>query len=77
LGNERRSLQLAVSARCVVAMRRDTSNFHRLFLVPGMNHCAGSTGPWVVDWLGLLKQWVENGAAPDTLDATHPQTKDT
>ncbi len=55
----------------------DTSSFHRLFLVPGMNHCAGGAGPWQVDWLGVLEQWVEKGEAPRAIIATHPQSKDT
>ena len=63
--------------RAVQQRLGDTSDFHRLFLVPGMNHCGGGAGPWQVDWLGVLEQWVEKGVAPDTLVATHPQTKDT
>jgi feruloyl esterase len=52
----------------------DSSDFYRLFMVPGMNHCAGGTGPWQVDWLATLERWVERGEAPLALRATHPQT---
>lgn len=48
--------------------------FHRLYMVPGMNHCAGGHGPWQVDWLGVLERWVEQGEAPAELTARHPQT---
>jgi Tannase and feruloyl esterase len=51
----------------------DTSDFHRLFMVPGMNHCGGGAGPWQVDWLGALERWVERGEAPAELTARHPQ----
>jgi feruloyl esterase len=51
----------------------DTRDFHRLFMVPGMNHCGGGEGPWQVDWLGALERWVERGEAPDQLTARHPQ----
>ncbi len=42
----------------------------RLFLAPGMAHCAGGDGPDRVDWLGALEAWVEKGAAPEELPAT-------
>jgi pimeloyl-ACP methyl ester carboxylesterase len=51
----------------------DTRDFHRLFMVPGMNHCGGGEGPWQVDWLGVLERWVEQGEAPTELTARHPQ----
>jgi hypothetical protein len=51
----------------------DTAAFHRLFMVPGMNHCGGGAGPWQVDWLLALERWVEHGQAPDELSARHPQ----
>lgn len=55
----------------------DTRDFHRLFMVPGMNHCGGGEGPWQVDWLGVLERWVENGEAPTALTATHPENGST
>lgn len=50
----------------------DTSAFHRLFMVPGMNHCAGGQGPWQTDWLAALERWVEAGQAPDAIELKHP-----
>ena len=43
----------------------------RLYLVPGMGHCAG--GPETLDSfdaLSAMVQWVEKGVAPDSLTAT-------
>ncbi len=43
----------------------------RLYLVPGMGHCAG--GPETLDTfdgLGAAVRWVEQGVAPDSLTAT-------
>ena len=37
----------------------------RMFLLPGVAHCAGGLGPDRADWLTTLEQWVEKGVAPD------------
>lgn len=42
----------------------------RLFMVPGMQHCAGGPGPNRFDTLTALENWVEHGAGPDTIVAT-------
>ena len=47
----------------------DVTDFHRLYLVPGMLHCGGGASPNQVDWLGALSAWVEQGTAPATLTA--------
>jgi feruloyl esterase len=43
----------------------------RLFLAPGMGHCAGGEGPNVFDKVAPLEKWVEQGKAPDMLIASH------
>jgi feruloyl esterase len=43
----------------------------RLFMVPGMQHCEGGSGPNVLDTLSAMEQWVEKGIAPDAISATH------
>src|SRR5205085_3148127 len=48
-----------------------TREFYRLFLAPGMGHCSGGPGPNQFDALGALETWVEKGAAPDKLIASH------
>jgi len=49
-----------------------TVDFARLFMVPGMWHCAGGPGPSVFDPFAPLTQWVEQGIAPDRIVGTHP-----
>jgi hypothetical protein len=59
--------------------------FYRLFMAPGMEHCAGGPGPNAVggvfgappprrdpahDVTAALAHWVEDGAAPDEITAT-------
>jgi hypothetical protein len=46
----------------------DTSAFARLFLVPGVGHCAGGPGPQPSGMLDRVIEWVENGKAPEHLD---------
>ena len=63
----------------------DTQNFYRLFMVPGMRHCRGGTGPTEFgalthralptidadhDILEALDRWVDGKVAPDRLIAT-------
>lgn len=50
---------------------RDTADFYRLFMVPGMQHCGGGPGPNSFSMLTALEQWVEKGAAPERIVATH------
>jgi hypothetical protein len=45
----------------------ETSNFSRVFLVPGMNHCAGGPATDDYDALAALDAWVEKGTAPDMI----------
>jgi feruloyl esterase len=51
--------------------RRQTENFMRLFLVPGMDHC-GAIGGGLKDWdrLEPLVRWVEQGVAPNHIVAS-------
>jgi len=43
----------------------------RLFLAPGMGHCAGGDGPDTFDKVNALENWVERGQAPTRLEASH------
>jgi feruloyl esterase len=45
----------------------DASGFARLFMVPGMNHCARGPSTDQFDALTALMTWVEAGRAPDQL----------
>lgn len=48
----------------------------RLFMVPGMQHCVGGSGPNVFDTLTSLESWVERAVAPDSILATHYTNND-
>jgi hypothetical protein len=49
---------------------RNAREFARLFMVPGMAHCAGGNGPDRMDAVTAVIDWVEKGKAPDTLLAS-------
>jgi len=44
----------------------------RLFLIPGMGHCAGGEGPFVFDPISTVDQWVESGHAPERIVVSNP-----
>ncbi len=49
--------------------REKTAEFFRLFMVPGMVHCAAGPGAWVTDYVDPLVKWREQGEAPDRIEA--------
>ena len=53
----------------VEAVDPDAQDYFRLFLLPGVLHCAGGPGPSFVDYLTSLENWVEKEQAPDQLTA--------
>jgi hypothetical protein len=46
-----------------------TQSFYRMYLVPGMAHCAGGYGPNLIDGMTPLIEWVEGGKVPQRLRA--------
>jgi len=50
---------------------RATLGFLRLFMAPGMAHCAGGPGLNTFDTLTAIERWVEEGKAPKKLIASH------
>jgi feruloyl esterase len=48
----------------------NTRDFFRLFMVPGMAHCAGGVGPDSLDSVTAIVDWVEGGKAPDSMLAS-------
>jgi len=46
-----------------------TAEFLRLFVAPGVGHCGGGAGPSPSGQFEAVVRWVEEGKAPDTLDA--------
>jgi feruloyl esterase len=65
--------------------RKETNKFFRVFMVPGIRHCALGPGPNNFGQFGVLpgtldpaqnvfaalEQWVEHGKAPDQIIATN------
>jgi len=51
--------------------RKQTEDFFRLFLVPGVHHCRGGPGFSEFDAMTALENWVEKGQAPEKLIACH------
>jgi feruloyl esterase len=47
-----------------------TTDFFRLFMVPGMSHCSGGIGTDRFDSMTALINWVEKNKAPDSIAAT-------
>jgi feruloyl esterase len=43
---------------------------YRLFMIPGMAHCGGGDATANFDMLAALEQWVEQGKAPDRIEAS-------
>ncbi len=48
----------------------NTTDFFRLFMLPGMAHCGGGVGPDRHDPMTTIIDWVERGKAPDTILAS-------
>lgn len=49
---------------------KHVDQFMRLFMAPGVAHCAGGAGPQPTGTLEAVVNWVENGVAPDTILAS-------
>ena len=56
----------------VLALDSSARDDVRLFMMPGVLHCAGGPGPSVVNWLEALERWHDSGDAPETLTAAYP-----
>jgi hypothetical protein len=67
--------------------RKETSEFVRLYMVPGMQHCGGGNGPSAFgqvlggpggdpqhDIAAALERWIEDGVAPQQIIATKYKT---
>ncbi|MBI3790951.1 MAG: tannase/feruloyl esterase family alpha/beta hydrolase [Gemmatimonadetes bacterium] len=53
----------------VLKRDRRAGDYMKLFLLPGVLHCAGGAGCDVVDWFAPIADWVERGQAPTSLVA--------
>lgn len=50
--------------------REYTDEYMRLFMMPGVGHCRGGTGPDQADWMSAITDWVEDGQAPERIEAS-------
>ena len=52
---------------------KDAASFTRLYMVPGMQHCAGGPGPnsFGAQMRAALEHWVEQKKAPQAIIASH------
>jgi feruloyl esterase len=50
---------------------------YRLFMIPGMAHCGGGDATANFDMLVALEQWVEQGKAPDRIEASRTRNGQT
>ena len=50
------------------------ADYARLFLMPGVLHCAGGAGPDSVDWMAAIAAWTEKGTAPERVLAAKKGT---
>jgi feruloyl esterase len=53
------------------AVGGNSSDFYRLFMVPGMGHCGGGPGTDQFDKIGAIRAWVEDKKAPSSILAEH------
>ena len=60
-------------AERVVGGRLAAQDFFRMFVIPGLDHCMGGPGAWMIDYLTALERWVEADVAPDALIGHHPK----
>jgi feruloyl esterase len=53
----------------VQARDAGAADYFRLFMMPGVLHCAGGPGPDTADWVSAIADWVENGKTPERIVA--------
>ncbi|MBN1566839.1 MAG: tannase/feruloyl esterase family alpha/beta hydrolase [Acidobacteria bacterium] len=51
------------------AMGSEQGNWLRLFMMPGVGHCSGGTGPSQANFMSAMERWREAGEAPDHIEA--------
>jgi feruloyl esterase len=66
-----RTIQYHNDVARTMGNKNTIKDFVRLFLAPGMHHCASGPGLNQFDALTALENWVEGGLAPDAIIASH------
>ena len=54
----------------VEARDKKVRDFARMFMLPGVLHCAGGPGPDQADWAAVIDGWVDKGHAPERVIAS-------
>lgn len=67
------ALEMVDYQRRLNARHADAATWSRTFLVPGMTHCAGGPATDDFDGLAAIVAWVEQGRAPDRVEARGTQ----
>jgi feruloyl esterase len=65
------SVNYFTSVEDAVGGKSKATNSIRLFMVPGMGHCAGGEGTDDFDKIGTLAKWVETNRPPESIPAAH------
>lgn len=65
------SVNYLTSVEDAVGGKAAAADSIRLFMVPGMGHCAGGDGTDDFDKIGTIATWVETNQAPDSIRAAH------
>ena len=65
------SLEFYKTIERTMGGRATTQEFLRLFMVPDVDHCFGGRGPWAINYLDYLEDWVEHGKAPNMMVGRH------
>jgi feruloyl esterase len=65
------SIEFYESARKLGANSPQAPDWVRLYMVPGMAHCAGGEGPDTFDKISVMERWVEKGEPPTRVLAAH------
>jgi feruloyl esterase len=65
------SIEFYKSAAALSGDTAQSSDWIRLFMVPGMAHCWGGEGPDTFDKIGALEEWVEQAKPPSRIIASH------
>jgi feruloyl esterase len=52
-------------------MGPDQSDWLRLFMSPGMQHCSGGQGTDQFNKMAVMERWRESGIAPNQIVASH------
>jgi feruloyl esterase len=55
-------------------MGNEQEEWMRLFMIPGMGHCSGGSGPYSFDAIEALEKWREDDIAPAQIMGSNPQS---